>query len=234
MAAEVGLNQTAVHRIWKAFGLQPHRQDAWKLSRTRSSSRRSATSSASTSIRPSARWCSASTRRARSRRSTGPRRSCRCCPGVPEAHTVILGGDLLDEPLVREDKALELHDTVTAKLNQLAVGVHPVVELVRLVTLALIDRAAHGIDAELRATEVATLPRILPRQLARERPRAMRPPAERHGPLLNGCRSAPLAHRVKRRRVLQLEPALANIIRICHVNTPRTRNAQPNAASSTA
>ena len=32
MAAEVGLNQTAVHRIWKAFGLQPHRQDAWKLS----------------------------------------------------------------------------------------------------------------------------------------------------------------------------------------------------------
>ena len=33
MAAEVGLNQTAVHRIWKAFGLQPHRQDTWKLSR---------------------------------------------------------------------------------------------------------------------------------------------------------------------------------------------------------
>jgi transposase len=33
MAAEVGLNQSAVHRIWKAFGLQPHRQDAWKLSK---------------------------------------------------------------------------------------------------------------------------------------------------------------------------------------------------------
>jgi len=33
MAAEVGLNQTAVHRIWKAFGLQPHRHEAWKLSR---------------------------------------------------------------------------------------------------------------------------------------------------------------------------------------------------------
>ena len=32
MAAEVGLNQTAVHRIWQAFGLQPHRQDSWKLS----------------------------------------------------------------------------------------------------------------------------------------------------------------------------------------------------------
>ena len=33
MAAEVGLNQSAVHRIWKAFGLAPHRQDTWKLSR---------------------------------------------------------------------------------------------------------------------------------------------------------------------------------------------------------
>jgi transposase len=33
MAAEVGLTQSAVHRIWKAFGLQPHRQDAWKLSK---------------------------------------------------------------------------------------------------------------------------------------------------------------------------------------------------------
>src|SRR5215212_3680193 len=33
MAAEAGLNQTAVHRIWKAFGLQPHRQETWKLSR---------------------------------------------------------------------------------------------------------------------------------------------------------------------------------------------------------
>src|SRR3954464_803345 len=33
MAAEVGLNQTAVHRIWKAFGLQPHRTESWKLSR---------------------------------------------------------------------------------------------------------------------------------------------------------------------------------------------------------
>jgi transposase len=33
MAKEVGLNQSAVHRIWKAFGLQPHRQDTWKLSK---------------------------------------------------------------------------------------------------------------------------------------------------------------------------------------------------------
>jgi transposase len=33
MAKEVGLNQSAVHRIWKAFGLQPHRQQTWKLSK---------------------------------------------------------------------------------------------------------------------------------------------------------------------------------------------------------
>ena len=33
MAAEVGLTQNAVLRIWRAFGLQPHRQDTFKLSK---------------------------------------------------------------------------------------------------------------------------------------------------------------------------------------------------------
>ena len=33
MAREVGLSQTAVSRIWRAFGLQPHRQDSFKLSK---------------------------------------------------------------------------------------------------------------------------------------------------------------------------------------------------------
>ena len=33
MAREVGLSQTAVSRIWRAFGLQPHRAETWKLSR---------------------------------------------------------------------------------------------------------------------------------------------------------------------------------------------------------
>jgi transposase len=33
MAREVGLTQSAVYRIWKAFGLQPHRQETWKLSK---------------------------------------------------------------------------------------------------------------------------------------------------------------------------------------------------------
>jgi transposase len=33
MAVEVGLSQSAVARIWRAFGLQPHRQETWKLSK---------------------------------------------------------------------------------------------------------------------------------------------------------------------------------------------------------
>ena len=32
MAAEVGLSQTAISRIWRAFGLQPHRVESFKLS----------------------------------------------------------------------------------------------------------------------------------------------------------------------------------------------------------
>lgn len=32
MATEMGLSQTAVSRIWRAFGLQPHRSDTFKLS----------------------------------------------------------------------------------------------------------------------------------------------------------------------------------------------------------
>ena len=33
MAAATGLNQTAISRIWRAFGLAPHRQETWKLSK---------------------------------------------------------------------------------------------------------------------------------------------------------------------------------------------------------
>ena len=33
MAAEIGLTQSAVHRIWRAFGLRPHRAETFKLSR---------------------------------------------------------------------------------------------------------------------------------------------------------------------------------------------------------
>jgi len=33
LASELGMSQSAVSRIWRAFGLQPHRQDSWKLSK---------------------------------------------------------------------------------------------------------------------------------------------------------------------------------------------------------
>ena len=33
LAAELGLSQSAISRIWRAFGLQPHRSETWKLSR---------------------------------------------------------------------------------------------------------------------------------------------------------------------------------------------------------
>jgi transposase len=33
MATAVGLNQTAISRIWRAFGLKPHLVDTWKLSK---------------------------------------------------------------------------------------------------------------------------------------------------------------------------------------------------------
>ena len=33
LAAELGMSQSAVSRIWRAFGLAPHKQDSWKLSK---------------------------------------------------------------------------------------------------------------------------------------------------------------------------------------------------------
>jgi hypothetical protein len=48
--------------------------------KTRCSSRKCAISSDFTSIRPTARWCCASTRRARSRHSIAVSRCCRCAP----------------------------------------------------------------------------------------------------------------------------------------------------------
>ena len=33
LAAQLGMSQSAVSRIWRAFGLAPHKQDSWKLSK---------------------------------------------------------------------------------------------------------------------------------------------------------------------------------------------------------
>src|SRR5215211_2100579 len=78
MAKEVGLTQTAVSRIWRAFGLQPHRQDSFKLSKDPLFVDKVHDVVGLYLNRPSAPSCSASMRSPRSRRWIGPRRSCRC------------------------------------------------------------------------------------------------------------------------------------------------------------
>ena len=70
MAREAGLSQTAVSRIWRAFGLQPQRRKPSSSPPSRSSSKRCATSSGCTWTRPLWRWCCARTRRARCKLST--------------------------------------------------------------------------------------------------------------------------------------------------------------------
>ena len=88
MAAEVGLSQSAVSRIWRAFGLQPHRQESWKLSqgpavRGQGQGRRRAC----TWTRRSGRWCCAWTRSPRSRHWTAPHPSLPMLPGTPQRAT---------------------------------------------------------------------------------------------------------------------------------------------------
>lgn len=80
MAKEVSLTQSAVHRIWRAFGLAPHRQDTWKLSKGPQFVAKVRTSLGSIWTHPSARSCSVWMRSHKFRRLTGPRRSCRCSP----------------------------------------------------------------------------------------------------------------------------------------------------------
>ena len=76
MAREVGLSPASVQRIWKAFGLQPHRSETFKLSGDPQFVDKAPTLSASICRRRIARRCSASTKRAGYRRSTAPGPSC--------------------------------------------------------------------------------------------------------------------------------------------------------------
>ena len=78
MAAAVGHAPSTIHRIWRAFGLQPHAARPSSCRPTPCSSRRSAISSGSTSTRASGRSCCVSTKSRRSRRSAAPSPCCRC------------------------------------------------------------------------------------------------------------------------------------------------------------
>jgi len=77
MAQATGLNQTAISRIWRAFGLKPHRSEHFKLSPDPQFVDKVRDIVGLYLTRPRPPWSSASMRSPRSRRSSAPRRSCR-------------------------------------------------------------------------------------------------------------------------------------------------------------
>ncbi|WP_256976740.1 helix-turn-helix domain-containing protein [Streptomyces sp. CS113] len=77
LAKETGSSQSTVSRIWRAFGLQPHRTETLKLSTDPYFVDKVHDVVGLYLDRPSGPWCSVSTRSRRSRPWTGPSR---CCP----------------------------------------------------------------------------------------------------------------------------------------------------------
>ena len=77
MARASGVSASAVRRIWKAHGLQPHRCRQFKLSTIQTSSPSCATLSGSMLIRRPMPSCCRLTRRARFRPSIAPSQVCR-------------------------------------------------------------------------------------------------------------------------------------------------------------
>ena len=77
LAAELGISDTTVLKVWRANGLKPHWSRPSRSRAIRSSSRNWRISSDCTCRRPSMPWCCAATRRARCRRWTAPNRGCR-------------------------------------------------------------------------------------------------------------------------------------------------------------
>jgi transposase len=77
MAAATGMSQTAVSRIWRAFGLEPHQTETFKLSPDPQfiDKVRDIVGLYLNRLRP--RSCCASMRNPRSRRWTAARRCCR-------------------------------------------------------------------------------------------------------------------------------------------------------------
>lgn len=78
MAKASGLSVSTVHRIWRAFSLQPHRSETFKLSSDPLFVEKGATSSGSISTRRIARWCCASMRSRKSRLWIAPSRCFQC------------------------------------------------------------------------------------------------------------------------------------------------------------
>src|SRR3954452_22224454 len=90
MAREGGLTQSAVLRIWQAFGLQPHRQQTWKLSRDPQFIDKVGDVVGLYLDPPERAVVLVSMRSPRSSPWIRPRRSCRCsraCPSAPPTTT---------------------------------------------------------------------------------------------------------------------------------------------------
>ena len=98
MAKATGMSQSAVSRIWRAFGLKPHLVETFKLSPDPHFVDKVRDIVGLYVNPPEAPSCSASTRRPRSRRSIAPLRSS-LAPGLPErrTHDYVRGGH--DQPL---------------------------------------------------------------------------------------------------------------------------------------
>ena len=76
MAAQTGLSESAVRRIWRFHPLQPHRYRQFKLSNDPNFVSKLRDVVGLTSIRPPTLSSCPLTRKARSRRSTAPSRAC--------------------------------------------------------------------------------------------------------------------------------------------------------------
>jgi transposase len=85
MAARVGLNQTAISRIWRTFGLKPHRIEDFKLSTDPQFIDKVRDVVGLYLNPPDAAVVLCVDEKTRSKRSIGPRQSCRCCPAPQRA-----------------------------------------------------------------------------------------------------------------------------------------------------
>ena len=100
LAARLGLSRQAVHRIWRAFGLQPHRQEVFTLSKVPLLYRQGSLRGGALGT-PRTLWCLVWTKRAKSRPSSAASPSCQCVRVAPSvgAMTTIGTVPLRSSPL---------------------------------------------------------------------------------------------------------------------------------------
>jgi Homeodomain-like domain len=82
MARATGMSQTAISRIWRAFGLKPHLAQTWKLSSDPQFTCKVRDLCGLYLNPPEAAVVLCVDRSRRSRRPAAPPRSCRCCPAA--------------------------------------------------------------------------------------------------------------------------------------------------------